>query len=154
MLPFVVQGEHSVWLQKQSGVPKPQTGPGETGWLSVWFAFGLLILRHFTHSRGGVLGEEEEKERQEKGGDECQVKVLMFWKKYFNIFLSFTHKHSQSACPQLWEFHSISVIACLYLRNALSGLRALLISGGLDWLLSAEHTQWEERMSGELENVD
>ncbi|MEQ2255758.1 hypothetical protein ILYODFUR_017258 [Ilyodon furcidens] len=44
-------------------------------------------------------------------------------------------------------------IACLYLRNALSGLRALLISGGLDWLLSAELTQWEERTAGELENV-
>lgn len=49
--------------------------------------------------------------------------------------------HSQSAYPHLWEFHGISVIACLYLRNALSGLRALLISGGLDWLLSAEHTR-------------
>lgn len=44
-------------------------------------------------------------------------------------------------------------IACLYLRNALSGLKALLISGGLDWLLSAELTQWEERTAGELENV-
>lgn len=54
---------------------------------------------------------------------------------------SLSHKHTQSADPQLWEFHGISVIACLYLRNALSGLRALLISGGLDWLLSAEHTQ-------------
>lgn len=58
---------------------------------------------------------------------------------------SFSQTHSEilrpSSCPQLWEFQGIPVIACLYLRNALSGLRALLISGGLDWLLSAEHTR-------------
>ncbi|CAF94916.1 unnamed protein product, partial [Tetraodon nigroviridis] len=53
----------------------------------------------------------------------------------------------------LWEFRSISVIVRFYLRNALSGLRTLLISGGLDWLLSAEHPQYEERTSGELENI-
>lgn len=58
-----------------------------------------------------------------------------------SLSLTLTNTLSQSAYPQLWEFHGISVIACLYLRNALSGLRALLISGGLDWLLSAEHTQ-------------
>lgn len=62
-------------------------------------------------------------------------------------------KHSACFSPQLWEFHSISVIVRLYLRNALSGLRTLLISGGLDWLLSAEHTQYDERTSGELENI-
>lgn len=61
--------------------------------------------------------------------------------KNISSFLCLTNTLSQSAYPRLWEFHGSSVIACLYLRNALSGLRALLISGGLDWLLSAEHTQ-------------
>lgn len=55
--------------------------------------------------------------------------------------ISVSRSNSGPARPRLWEFHGMSVIACLYLRNALSGLRALLISGGLDWLLSAEHTQ-------------
>lgn len=62
-------------------------------------------------------------------------------KKIISWFLGLANPLSQAAYPQLWEFHGSSVIACLYLRNALSGLRALLISGGLDWLLSAEHTQ-------------
>lgn len=63
-------------------------------------------------------------------------------------FLSFLLRNAHTAHTthtetsyRLWEFHFISVIACIYLRNALSGLRALLISGGLDWLLSAENTQ-------------
>lgn len=62
-------------------------------------------------------------------------------KENISSFLRLANRLSPSACPQLWEFHGGSVIACLYLRNALSGLRALLVSGGLDWLPSAEHTQ-------------
>lgn len=64
-------------------------------------------------------------------------------KTFLSLVLRNTHTQptQRPATPQLWEFHFISVIACLYLRNALSGLRALLISGGLDWLLSAENTQ-------------
>ncbi len=141
----------TVRLQKQSWVLKPQTGPGERGWSPVWFAFGALVLRQtFTNGReGGEGGGDWERDgrrgRKKSPWGWCQVKVLMYWWKHFSISLSLslalTNTLSQSAYPQLWEFHGISVIACLYLRNALSGLRALLISGGLDWLLSAEHTQ-------------
>lgn len=91
--------------------------------------------------RGGEGGREmgEVGERSLQGGD---VKSRFSWsEENISPFLRLTNALSQSAYPQLWEFHGISVIACLYLRNALSGLRALLISGGLDWLLSAEHTQ-------------
>ena len=80
-------GEQSeVKLQKQSRIPKPQTGPGERGWLLVWFAFGALILRRFTHSRVGVLGKEGEKREMEEGGDGCQVKVLMFEENISTFF--------------------------------------------------------------------
>lgn len=88
------------------------------------------------------MGEVGEGSRH---GEACQVKSSHAPKKtflHFSLCHSQTRSHSVSLpAPQLWEFHGISVIACLYLRNALSGLRALLISGGLDWLLSAEHTQ-------------
>lgn len=93
--------------------------------------------------------EKRKKERSLHGGDvksrfSCnEESISSFLLTLFS--LSLTPKHtqapsSQSVYPQLWEFRGISVIVCLYLRNALSGLRALLISGGLDWLLSAEHT--------------
>lgn len=127
---------------KDGGVLKSQTNPGERGWLSVWFAFGALILRRLAYGTERVLRRRETKKTDlgthwgglNEGGGETSVK-------------------SKPSCSEgnLSTFLAVSLLASdcgnsraspatagLYLRNALSGLRALLISGGLDWLLSAE----------------
>lgn len=115
----MVTGLVCIWsVDSETGVHKRQKGGG-------WGEGGREM---------GEVGE-----RSLQGGD---VKSRFSWsEENISPFRRLTNALSQSAYPQLWEFHGISVIACLYLRNALSGLRALLISGGLDWLLSAEHTQ-------------
>lgn len=121
-----------------------------TGLVCIWSAVLHIDFYKRLDFGGGGEGKEGEAQRWEKWekeavtGKRVKSKVLTHQRKHFYIFLFVTHKHAHSVslpAPQLWEFHGISVIACLYLRNALSGLRALLISGGLDWLLSAEHTQ-------------
>lgn len=85
-------------------------------------------------SSGGEAARSEKGEKEVFMGKGVKSKFSCIEKKHFYIFslslsLTNTLSLSQSAYPQLWEFHGISVIACLYLRNALSGLRALLISG-------------------------
>lgn len=111
--------------------------------------------------RGSRVVETEGKETSPRGW--CQGKGCKGKKNTQNIFpfLFLTKWLNPSVRlsappppPQLWEIHRGSVIACLYLRNALSGLRALLISGGLDWLLSAEHTRRRAPTSAKLENID
>lgn len=105
----MVQGKSLELGIKDDGVLKSQTNPGERGLLSVWFAFGALILRrlHMAQSR---FREGETKKADTGGkGDECQVKVLMYrGKKQFYIFLPLTLQPSQSAGLRLWEFLSIS----------------------------------------------
>lgn len=91
---------------KDGGVLKSQTNPGERGWLSVWFAFGALILRRLAYST-----ERRETKKTDlgthwgglsEGADECQVKALMFRGKPFYF------SRSQSAGLRLWEFQGIS----------------------------------------------
>lgn len=110
---------------------------------SYWSGFYLeaFVLRHFAHGMKQVLGKEERKSEMEGGGEEemafksefssCEENATVFFLSLISTVGLQAANCGNSTAFQRWR----------YLRNALSGLRMLLISGGLDWLLSAERTQ-------------